>query len=648
METQFEIENKYLRAKIAYYEGNPIMSDDEFDILEMGLKTIGSKVVNQVGAKRKDFDFQHPNPMLSLGKIQTEEGNIMYAELKAWYDKRIKMLSEKGISFKTPLLEWLMKYDGNAINCIYKGNKLVEILTRGDGISGKNVTNKISSLVPSELILSNITDPDSTYEIRCEAVMPLKAFEKVNKERIANGEQEFANARNFIAGVLGDDKIKTNYINDIVLIPLHLLENGNHLSVEYLVNWKQLPRICKSYMSAYDVNFFNEFVELRKTSPFGLDGIVVSFPAEYRKYLGQNDHDPEWSIAIKFVPEETSTDVVGIEWNVGKTGELAPVVLLKPVTLAGTIVKRASGYNGGYIIKNKIGVGAKVSISKAGDIIPEIISILSPATSNFDLPEDCPMCGNPLTFDNIHLMCNNDSCDGKMIKRFGVGAKVLDLKGVAGKTLTPFVGHFDSILDLFVWVRENAKDETAFEVFDFKLGSRSLEIFIKAFTNIKTIPLAKVIESFGLDNIGKSITREAANFYCGAEYDFKCQEKVLVELVKSDDFKTKVFDYVNKLEALGVKIEMPKNKNSLITNTVKNAPIKEQIYAELTGSPKPQWKTKEEFMELFTNLENVALSDSKCKYLITDSYSSTSGKMKAANKKGIKIITYNDFYKQYK
>jgi DNA ligase (NAD+) len=114
----------------------------------------------------------------------------------------------------------------------------------------------------------------------------------------------------------------------------------------------------------------------RETCEFQLDGVVFALPTEFREIFGENDHDPEWSIAVKFVPEEVITPVIGVQWNLGKTGELTPVVCLKPVQLAGTTVKRASGYNAGYIVKNRIQEGSIVSLHKSGDIIPEISKVI--------------------------------------------------------------------------------------------------------------------------------------------------------------------------------------------------------------------------------------------------------------------------------
>ena len=634
--TQPELENLYLRAKIAYYEGNDIMTDAEFDAIEVQLKDMGSKVMDQVGSKRKDFDLAHPNKMLSLAKIQMEEVDNKKADFQSWYNKRLAIINQHEKADLKIMLEWTPKFDGNAINCVYKSGKLVEILTRGDGLTGKDITNKLKTFVPQAFIGAGFTLTEAqTIEIRCEVVMPLVNFEEINKKREADGQQLFANARNFVAGLLGKDEIEIDTLKQLKIIPLHLLIGGEHKPIQKLTADLML---VNEFAEGYD-EMISEFERIRSTFDVGLDGVVISFPPKYRALLGENSHDPEWAIAIKFIPLETITEYAGYEFNVSKTGELSPVILLKPVLLDGTIVKRASGYNAGYLVNNHIGPGARLSIAKAGDIIPEIQKVVVPSTLPVVLPEECPVCGYPTTFDGIHLMCTNEVCEGKMLKRLGVGLGVFDIKRVGGRTIAPFVGHFDNFVELFIWVRKNKDNPSAFEPFDFKVGSRSLEIFIDGFTNIKTISLAKIIQALGYNEVGNSISPELAKYYSGIGYDFKGFEKAIVQKMIQPGMAI----YVEGLKAqfidLGIDVEIPKKPIDLPKNV---------IFVEMTGSPKPNWKTKEEFLKALPNVIHTDLRDKACNYLITDDYNSSSNKMAEANKRKIQIITYTDFFQSLK
>ena len=370
MNNLFELENKYLTAKVMYYKGTPIMSNPEFDAFEAHLKSLGSKVPFQVGAKNKDFDFTHPTPMLSLGKIQTEENpdktvNYMTGDFMKWLNKRTAIVGDV-------LLESSAKYDGNAVNTIYVGGKLTNIVTRGDGFAGKDVTNKLVNHFPSVLNLSGveITDTD-VVEIRSEVVIDVNFW---------NGKysNDFANPRNYVAGVLSPDEMDDVKCSELIVMPLHLILNGEHIEMNNLNNHNELmSNVYHKHFKADEYeSIIDWYIELRKKFHVQLDGVVISLPIEHRSFLGENSHDPEWALAIKFVPEEVITEILDVDWFIGKTGEFTPVVQLKPVHLAGTIVSKASAYNAGYIVDNKIKKGTVVSVVKSGDIIPMIKKII--------------------------------------------------------------------------------------------------------------------------------------------------------------------------------------------------------------------------------------------------------------------------------
>jgi len=637
------LESLYLEAKIKYYEGNSILSDSEFDALEQKLKELNSKVIEQVGSKRSDFDFPHPTRMLSLAKIQTEcIDNITNYQIDLfmkWFNSRLLLIEKKTRNKPNIVeLEYSPKFDGNSINIIYKGNKLDRILTRGDGDMGKNVTEKLKNKVPQKLELYNIDYNDNiSIEIRCEVVIDINLFNEKYSE-------EFANARNYVAGVISKDEIDMEKLNELDIIPLQYLVDGKNVSKEHFVNKDINEENLENTLEKISYKFFmklenyedtiKKMEDYRKTSKYQLDGVVITFPNKYKDILGVNSHDPEYSIAIKFVPEEVISEIVEIEWNIGKTGELSPVVILKPVQLAGTTVKRASGYNAGYIINNKIGKGSLVSLAKAGDIIPEIQRVIT-FGEYYNLPSVCPDCNSELTFDNIHLMCNNETCCGRIAKILHTSAKAINLKNVGPEVLKKFGNDFITFIDLLIWILFNKNNQDAFIKYGFKKDSRSLEIFINAFKNIKSLTYAQVILLLGKNNAGLKLTEQVANYYCNVDYDFKGHEKVLVEYFKNEDIKKWIDGLVEVLERLNIKINKP----------MKAQINKDIIYCCLTGSPKPLFSTKEEFLKKYSNLNEVSINDKLCNLLVTDDYNSTSSKMKTAEKKKIKIMSYEDFVK---
>ena len=616
------LETKYLDAKIAYYNGSPIMSDASFDIIERELKDVGSKVIEQVGYKRSDFNYNHFSPVLSLSKIQTEINNniVNYknVEFKKWFD-----------SFSiNSILEYTPKYDGNAINIIYKGKNLNKILTRGDGIRGKDITNKLIGHIPNTLEYSTEISENDIMEIRCEAIIPKNIFKK-------NYSNKFANARNLVAGILGKDDIDLNYINDIHIMPIHFLLNSKHMNSNIILNdFFKIKNIIIDSDKKYET-IVKKYEELRNSFEYELDGVVISFPFNYRDGIGYNEHHYKFALAVKFVPDEVITRVVGIEWNISKTGEFNPVVLLNPVELAGTTVKRASGYNAGYIVNNKIGSDTFVSVAKAGEIIPEVQSIVTESAEAFDLPTFCSHCGSKLEFDGIHLICPNTDCQGKIAKKLASAATTLDLKNIGGKTLEPFATDFKNMYELMVWVLQTGSTEII-ERFGIKYNSRSHEIFLNAFKNIQSLTYEQVIISLGYDNVGKKLSAQIAKEHCGLTPDYTGLERALVTMLHKNDVETYIKTAVSNLESFGITIDKPKLK--IINN------METTVYACLTGSPKEfGYKTKEEFINQFPGIIEVSVTDKNCQYLITDSYDSTSSKMKTAEKKGIKIVTYRDF-----
>lgn len=635
MNKLFDLENKYLSAKIAYYNGEPLMSDAEFDALEQYLKDNGSKVYEQVGAKVKDYDFSHPTKMRSLAKIQTEkyengDTNYMQNSFKNWYNKRTASIGyrDKFIALSSP------KFDGNAINAVYVNGKLTSIITRGDGVKGKDVTERLKSLFPEFISVFIDMVGENTIEIRCEVVIDKNLFNEKYKPL------GFANPRNYVAGVIGGDTHDNVKVSELDAIPLHFLIDGVQVGSDIFMGNDFVKNT--RYEKEVDVRDYQDIIkyyeEIRESFKYQLDGVVFAFKPEYREMLGENPHDPEWSIAIKFIPEEAITSYTGIVWNVGKTGELSPVIQLTPVQLAGTTVRRVSGYNYGYIINNKISNGAMFSLIKSGDIIPEIQTVIVDGDMEFDIPTHCPKCGTELVHDDIHLVCENENCSGRIGKQLTTNAKLLGLKDVGPKTLEWFSNDFSDIIDLIMWVNTNGKTRNI-ENYGIKYNSRSHEIFLNAFSSIKSVSYAQVIVMMGYNNVGLKLAEQIAKYYFDCNPDFTNQDRSLVELLTKEETKLKVEEKVAKLIACGITVDIPvlkeKNENS--------------IYVCMTGTPKDfGFSTKSDFESKFGGiLVDVSVTSKECQFLITDDLNSTSSKMKTAQKKGIEILTYGDFYNKF-
>lgn len=357
MESKKEL---YKKAKQAYYAGEPIMSDEEFDNLEQELRESG-ELEEQVGSEDRDAKYSHPTRMLSLSKFQADKKTGA-----APTEEAMKWMMEHAIF--SPHFEVTLKYDGNSANCIYEDGKLVRVLSRGDGVKGRDITSKIRHLIPEKISLS-----EGIVEIRGEVIMKTSVFKSKYMGK-------FANPRNLVAGILGRDD--DAMIEDLSFVAYDMKTADLYYSISDIETCApEMYKDMKPYSETFDVttdNFDMLFIrmqELRNFFEFPLDGFVLKVQAQYRKNFKENDHDPSWAKAIKFKPVGVVTTIKGVEWGMGKTGKLTPVAVLEPVDLDGSTVSKASLYNAGYIEKNDISIGTAVRIVKSGDIIPQIIEI---------------------------------------------------------------------------------------------------------------------------------------------------------------------------------------------------------------------------------------------------------------------------------
>lgn len=611
------LESLYLLYKDLYYTGNSCVTDVEYDTLENVLKERGSKIINLVGYKISDYDFKHPSRMRSLSKFQMDENNNMFIEISKWYKSRCNIIGKNDIKLiASP------KFDGNSVNIIVKNGKLYNIVTRGDGTQGKAVTSKLYNQATN--VINNLLIQEENYEIRCEVVINKNLFEEKYSD-------EKANARNYVAGILSRDKVDVNICNELDIIPLQvLIENTEAHDVnipgEYVIN-----NITNDIEYQKLVDFY---INYRISCDYLLDGIVLTFPAEYRSILGENDHDPEWATAIKFIPDVAISDVADVIWQIGKTGEFTPVVNIAPVELAGTIVKKASCYNAGYILDNKIGIGARIEMQKAGEIIPEVKRVLI-QSNTVTIPTMCPHCGMPTVLDDIHLYCSNDVCKGKIMRKLADMSKILKIKGIGPAISSVFVDVCSDSLSLLIFLKKNMNNNIEiFKNFGFDIDSKSFANFKKAIDNFKEINSNLIFQLYNYNGLGETLSKEIAKHWDANDGNFFGHEKEIVAMFTTNSAYENYIKTIEELESIGI-------------NVIKYIkPSDDIIWVEMTGSPKEfGFKSKGEWLNQFNGkVMTCGLSDKKCQYLITDDINSNSSKMKNAAKKGIKIVTYKHIF----
>lgn len=622
-------EAQYLNAKLKYYLGEEIMTDAAFDELEDELKAVNSPVVKIVGFSDRNLKFPHPTAMLSLAKLQASKTNDP-DEHQQFIKNAISWLYSRIVGNQTHH-EYSPKYDGNAVNIIYKNGKLHLILSRGTGTKGRDYTAKLRKHVP-------LTVPfKDTLEVRAEVVIPVKLFDlKYAKDN--------KNARNYVAGILNrtsdDPTIIDGTVLDELVVMCHEIKHTEGKTSEYVQSKrlaelgfnKKYPLVSYYYHADEFETAYNKMKEYRETkSPFLLDGIVIKVAEKYRKEFGENSHDPEWALAIKFPPKDARTTVKDIQWNYGKTGILTPVAIMEGVDLDGSTVTRASMYNLAFILKNKVYPGANVTIVKAGDIIPQIIEVNKPGDSNsYTMPTVCKHCGSKLqVLNKKHLACVNENCSGTQFKLFEEAVNFLGLFGIGGSIIKDiWRAGFKSATMLLD--KELFSEDALIKSGKFQKG-KTLSNLLSERDKVKEINLQTLIRLMGFKGMGTSTSKQISLQIVGEDFSFKGLEKSVVDGFAVGDPKRKLVDAEIKRISKFVKIIYPES-------------VKGKIKVEFTGSPKGAgFKSKGEFTDFIKAKGVVHSKLAEADYLITDNLNGTSSKMKTATKKGIKIVSYEEF-----
>ena len=604
----------YKYYKENYYKGTPVISDKEFDEFEEKLLIEYPNLRDEeIGWDDDSLQkFSHPTPMTSLNKFNLY-GEIDKQNINSSINDWLQKFEDEGGFTVSP------KYDGNAINAIYKNGKLWKVLSRGNGIEGRDYTNKMVNLPKT------IPYTEDIIEFRGEVLMPLDIFNKKYSH--------FKNPRNFVAGILNRKDFNREHAKDLS-IEFFDVRINNDIGKEIIIDECGLRTVYSYSYTKFDgswnqfVDLYNELLNYRVNCNYYLDGFVIKVVEEYRE--SKVDGNPKDCVAIKFPPTESVTKIKNIEYNVGKTGDLTPVFILEPTLLDGTIVKRASGHNIKYIIDNKYFPGATVTISKSGDIIPQIRNVINYSNTGFIPPHNCPVCNSLLEFDNVNLKCASDNCSAKEVRKLN-GIRMFGIEFLGGKTMEKlYESGITKIEDFFNWkfTQTNLVNSG-----NFKVG-RQLEKMLNEINRLKEVELWQVIASLQFDNVGKTISKEYAKKLANIDYSFVSMDRKAIEAIDDE----RVFEFVELIETRGIKVNFPEPE--IINENL--------INIEMTGSVNIEGiKTKSEFLKLFDNVNHTKL-DKNTDYLITDDINSESSKMKKAKKLGVKTITYSDFIQKFK
>lgn len=576
-----------------YVEDNPSISDYDYDMMfkelqkleaeHPELKTPDSPTQRVGSVSEKFFPHVHKYRLYSL------DNTYNYEDLTIWYNK---ITEEYG---KDVELVCELKIDGLAIALTYEQGLFTMGVTRGDGITGENITPNLKTIKAIPLKLFE----DINVEVRGEIYMPKTSFEKLNEENLEKGEKLFANPRNAAAGSIRQlDSTITAKRDLSIFVYSSIFENmpsapkTHYDGLMYLkkLGFKVNPniRLCKNVQEA--IAYCQEWENKRFELNYATDGVVIKVNnLAIQEELGFTARAPKWATAFKFPPEEAITTVENIEYGVGKTGAITPVAILTPVLLAGSTVARASLHNFDEIRRLDLRIGDKVVIKKAAEIIPKVIKVVEREPNSrrrrFTPPTECPTCHSPLQSPEgeVNLYCLNPKCPS-LIKakiEFWVSKDAMDIDKIGPAIIEQLYDKnlISSAVDLY---RLTIDDLMKLDLVKEKSASNMYNSIQKSKNN----PLKRLLTALIIRNVGKETSEILANEYGTIE---RLKEATVEELAAVNGIGEKIakeiyaffhdednLKMLEDLKTLGVKpppVEMPKSdtfkgKTFVLTGTL--------------------------------------------------------------------------------
>lgn len=526
-----ELAQEIRRHDYLYYvQAAPAISDREYDALYRELLDIEKEFPDLVtadspsqrvgGQPLKEFKpVKHLQPMTSLDNTYSQ------AELRQFVDRVQRILpGEK--------LDWIVepKVDGVAINLRYEQGRFTVGATRGDGVTGDDITTNLRTI---RSIPMTLTDAPEVMEVRGEVYMPTAGFKKLNTERVAAGEEPFANPRNSSAGSLKqlDPRIVAKRPLTMVVYGLGEIRAGGRASSRAALPAAQSDALellkslgfrtpdktwhCASADELIDA--VNELDKLRRTLPYETDGAVIKLNSfAQRERAGFTSKAPRWAIAYKYEAEQAETKLKAITIQVGRTGALTPVAELEPVHLAGTVVKRASLHNEDQIARLDIRIGDTVTIQKAGEIIPQVIGVvLHKRAGNetaYAFPRQCPECGSAVTRtglsgEDVVWRCSNPHCPAKIrgSLEHWCARGAMDIEG-GGEVLVRQLVEAGLVKDVAGLYSLTLDQLTSLE----RMGEKSARNFLDAIQTSKTRELWRLLHGLGILHVGSGVAKALA------------------------------------------------------------------------------------------------------------------------------------------
>lgn len=635
------------QANVDYYlNDNPTLTDNEYDSLLMELFRLEEEYpeyklpespTSNVGTKILDSfaKITHQTPMFSLADVFNED------EVEAFVTR-----VEKEI--KDPEFVCELKMDGLGVNLTYKDGLLISAATRGDGVTGEDITNNFKTIKYVPIKLKEPID----LEVRGEIYMTKKSFAEANKKRIANGEEPFQNPRNAAAGSARQLNSAIAKERKLDTVLYHVPNTTEKTHYDTLKELEKLglpinPNSRKVHNFQEIKEYIEEWTEKRPDLPYEIDGIVIKLNdiAGQRK-MGNTARYPRWAVAYKFPAEKVVTQLEDIIFTVGRTGQITPNAVLAPVKVAGSTIRRATLHNESYIREKDLRIGDYVIIHKAGDVIPEVVEPVLERRQNvslFEMISECPICHTKLikSPSGIDYLCPNNHCPARKIEGLihFVSRPAMNIDGLGDAIIEDFynMNIITKIEDIY-----NLKDrkEELIELEGF--GKKSVDNLLTSIEASKNNSLERLLFALGISGIGAKTAKVLAKKYDNIDNLMNATTEELTAIKDIGEvLANNIHDYFTKEE----NIKLINNlKNIGINMTYKgektlNNPLISNKKFVITGTI--SFMTRDEIKNILEKYDGTAVESVSKKTDVVIVGDSPGSKYEKAQKLGIEIWDEN-------
>ena len=582
------------KANYEYYVlDNPALTDQEYDRYVQELikleekypefKQFDSPTVRVGGTVIDSFvKVKHEIPMLSLSNVFNESEIIAF-------DERVR----KEVS--NPIYVCELKIDGLSVSLLYKNGKLIRGATRGDGVTGEDITHNVKTIKEIPLTLNEEID----IEVRGEIYMSKNSFEALNDLRREKGEELLANPRNAAAGSVRqlDSKIASSrrLSNFIYHLP-NAIDYDIHShseAIEYMkkLGFKTNPNNKRVNGINELLDYINYWTENRNNLPYEIDGIVIKLDnIDKQKTLGFTSKYPKWATAYKFPAMEVLTKLKEIKFTVGRTGQVTPNAILEPVRLAGSVISKATLHNEDYVKMKDIRIGDIVSIIKAGDVIPRVEKAIIERRTGEEIPfqmtSNCPICNSTLTKKDSAYYCVNPLCDASKIEGLihFVSRDAMNIEGFGESIIEDFynMGYLKNISDFYTLYN---KKEELMELEGF--GEKSINNLLESIENSKQNSLERLLFALGIRYVGSKTAKILSNHYKNIDnlINTNYEELITIKDIGERIAKSIInyFKIQENIEMINKLKEYEINMNYLEEETISNENFENKTFV-LTGT----------------------------------------------------------------